>query len=46
MNKKTALYGELSRLLYSLGHSNPHKINYIVAKMMRAYFQAVEELRR
>lgn len=44
-NKKIILYGELSKLLYSMGHSNPHEINHIVTKMVEAYHKAVKEAR-
>lgn len=45
MNKKTILYGELSRLLYRLGHSSPDEINRIVSRMVDAYFKALKEVK-
>jgi len=44
MDKRVILHGELSRLLYRLGHSNPSEINRIVSKMVDAYFKAKEEI--
>ena len=44
MDKKVILHGELSRLLYRLGHSDPSEINHIVSKMVDAYFRAKEEI--
>lgn len=44
MDKRIILHGELSRLLYRLGHSNPSEINRIVSRMVDAYFKAKEEI--
>jgi len=46
LDKKVILHGELSKLLYSLVHSHPYKINYIVTKMIRAYYQALKEVNK
>ena len=44
MNRKEILHGEISRILYLLGHS-PDEMNYITFRMVEAYEKALKEVR-